>query len=749
MTLSVVGLALLLAGTTIPAATASKNGIVGYGIPLYEDLCCEACHDSLASLYLSCTTFDDGHGGGDGDMGGMDMGDMGDMAMGMTSDDCRATNKPWLETMAFCIRDRCDADGYPRDSQAACFSTLAVGGAATPTLDDSLPPKPPADELAADATWLNVTSRVNEDVYSGTHGTYKEFAREEYLHTKYSLILYLVTIGIIVITGILAQTTALVPALRRHIQSSKPYTMLQQTVFLPALFSQRRLDPLPASIGYLPSRVLTLFISVLVILNVVFCSVSFGTFQPGNIWFMSAQFETAEYVGNRSGTLSLVNMSIAILFAGRNNILINLTGWTQTTFLVLHRWTARLAVFEAIVHSIAYTAAYFQPGYGGAEAYAAEAAMPFYWWGIIATIALSLAATVAIFPLRLQLYETFLALHIVLVILALVGCWYHLVPHFGFDYGYQVWLYLCFAFWGADRLARFVRVLIYNPILGSQAELELVCSDGDRDIMQITVFPRTTTGFGPAQHSFLYLAGLGKVWESHPFSVARWTSSHKTHVSTSPEPAAVEAGEKGVAVKHAQIQHNQKPSVTFLVRVHKGMTSGLRRRISESGTAEVKVYAEGPYGGHRAALAPLYAADTVLCIAGGIGITHILGFLQDFAPRGKRVILAWSARERVLIDYVRRNFLGEGLEYSLWYTGGGRTADKTDDGAGSAADAEDVVGTGRMVIRDVLRGAVENGKQTAVLVCAPGGMADEVTKQVVDCVRDGFRVELVEETFAW
>jgi predicted ferric reductase len=113
------------------------------------------------------------------------------------------------------------------------------------------------------------------------------------------------------------------------------------------------------------------------VLNVVFSSVSFGSFQP-NVYFFSQQFELCEYVGNRTGTLSLVNMSIAILFAGRNNLLIAVTGWNQTTFLTLHRWTARVAAVQAVVHSIVYTLGYFEPGYAGASAYAAKAAEPFY-----------------------------------------------------------------------------------------------------------------------------------------------------------------------------------------------------------------------------------------------------------------------------------------------------------------------------------------------------------------------------------
>lgn len=179
MALSRILLSSLLLGGNVHAA--GKHGIVGFGIPLYEDLCCQACHDSLASLSLSCTTPPEHHS---------DMGDMGDMMgmeiMGETSDECRATDKAWLETMAYCIQQNCNADGYSTDRQAECFCALAVAGAATPTFQESLPETPPTVELAEDAMWLNVTSLVNRAVYNRTLGTYGEFGREEYLHTKYS-----------------------------------------------------------------------------------------------------------------------------------------------------------------------------------------------------------------------------------------------------------------------------------------------------------------------------------------------------------------------------------------------------------------------------------------------------------------------------------------------------------------------------------------------------------------------------------
>lgn len=191
------------------------------------------------------------------------------------------------------------------------------------------------------------------------------------------MLLYLIVIGICIGSGILAHTRSAFPGFQKHLQTSALWAKLQQHIFIPALFGSRRLEPLPGNIGYVPGRMLSIFIVIYLVLNVILSSVSYRNFWP-NVWFASRQFEMCEYVGNRTGTLSLVNISIAILFAGRNNILIAVTGWSQTTFLTLHRWAARVATLQAVVHSIAYTLAYFEPDSGEVVTYAAEAAKAFY-----------------------------------------------------------------------------------------------------------------------------------------------------------------------------------------------------------------------------------------------------------------------------------------------------------------------------------------------------------------------------------
>ncbi|TLD17787.1 uncharacterized protein PgNI_02129 [Pyricularia grisea] len=762
---------LVISLISIPSTifTHAATGIVGYGIDIFPDLCCQSCYDSLSTLYLSCTTFDNSSSMAGMDMSGMDM----SMSMAVTSDACRASNQPWLQTMAYCIQQGCDAVGFPADKQEQCFATRAVAGSSQPSFEDSLPSSAPVVEVASNATWLNVTSLVNAALYTSTYGTYQEFAREEGLHSTYSLVIILTMIGMLTVYGLWVQLGSSIPGLAKPLENNPISPWIQQHLVIRPFLGSRRLEPLPGQLGYSPRRILGIFIALYVILNVVLCSVSFGSFQP-NIYFMSRGFELCEYVGNRSGILSFVNMAIAILFAGRNNIFIALTGWSHATFLVLHRWTARIAALQAVVHSIVYTIAYFQPGYSGAAAYAEKTTEPFFQWGIVATVAMCLAVGLAILPLRARFYETFLFLHISLVVISLVGCWYHIVPHFGLDYGYQVWLYIAFAFWSADRLARIVRVLFFNRLGQSEAIVEAVPGT---DLMQVTFFPRTMSGFGPGQHTFLYIPQLGKPWENHPFTIAGWTAPKQASPPNSSSDAVpfdsspAEEAKSGMKATTYSDQSPSVPSIRVLVRTHSGATAALQKKLLATAPGSrmgVSVYNEGPYGGHRANLNPFVAAETVLCILGGIGVTSALGFLQSYVEsRGDgqpaqgdkrlmkkttRFIFAWSAREAGLIQYVKDNYLTdvEGVEYRLWCTGPVEGAEQPEGSAKTVSGKTDVSATsGRMDIGAVLQDSLEEGVSTTVMCCGPGGMLDETTSQVSRYLGQGYKVKMVEELYTW
>jgi hypothetical protein len=45
-------------------------------------------------------------------------------------------------------------------------------------------------------------------------------------------------------------------------------------------------------------------------------------------------------------------MPVLFLFSSRNNILLWLTNWSHSTYMLLHRWIARLFLLQTLLHSI-------------------------------------------------------------------------------------------------------------------------------------------------------------------------------------------------------------------------------------------------------------------------------------------------------------------------------------------------------------------------------------------------------------
>lgn len=65
--------------------------------------------------------------------------------------------------------------------------------------------------------------------------------------------------------------------------------------------------------------------------------------------------QVLRYVSDRTGIISFANFPIIWLFGMRNNVVIWMTGWDFGTYNNFHRWAARIATVQAVVHSIGYT----------------------------------------------------------------------------------------------------------------------------------------------------------------------------------------------------------------------------------------------------------------------------------------------------------------------------------------------------------------------------------------------------------
>lgn len=78
------------------------NGLIGITMQMYQPACAFACRDVASGSSLACTAMEEDHMGMD-DMDGMDM-----MMGGSTEPDCYATDDSFLQTLAYCMYQKCD-----------------------------------------------------------------------------------------------------------------------------------------------------------------------------------------------------------------------------------------------------------------------------------------------------------------------------------------------------------------------------------------------------------------------------------------------------------------------------------------------------------------------------------------------------------------------------------------------------------------------------------------------------------------
>ena len=108
------------------------------------------------------------------------------------------------------------------------------------------------------------------------------------------------------------------------------------------------------NMGTLPSRLHTLLLLGIIVMNIVCCTVT----TP----YHSAEKTAAGIIRNRTGTMATFNLIPLVLAAGRNNPLITLLRVPFDTFNLMHRWLARIVVLETIAHVVAWLVTKVQMG---------------------------------------------------------------------------------------------------------------------------------------------------------------------------------------------------------------------------------------------------------------------------------------------------------------------------------------------------------------------------------------------------
>ena len=131
-----------------------------------------------------------------------------------------------------------------------------------------------------------------------------------------------------------------------------PHVWLKRYITVPATFGDHCSQPL----GWctIPPRAQTLTIATFIILNTVLCCASYRL-TDGNLYWPKKSDQLLRFVSDRTGIISLANFPLVWLFGMRNDVLMWLTGWGFGTYNAFHRWAARVATLQAVVHSVGYT----------------------------------------------------------------------------------------------------------------------------------------------------------------------------------------------------------------------------------------------------------------------------------------------------------------------------------------------------------------------------------------------------------
>ncbi|EJP70090.1 ferric-chelate reductase (Fre2) [Beauveria bassiana ARSEF 2860] len=718
----------LVAGQSGLSSGKTQNGLIGYGIRLYEPACAHACWDTIAYM-TNCTA----------DMSisrFLNPGIAGPLKHGNEKNEtelepyCNAEYEPYLQTLAWCIHQECRdvpelelesfwwTEGPGKDnSSIETYSQIWARVNSTKMR--------PINQHAT----LNYTATVPHDQWKPSYDNIITLVRVEITHERYALILFL--------------SCALIPiglSLLRFLPWSATYVShFHAYIIDPPLIGHRQ-NELLGEVFMMPTRGQAIFIAYIWTINIVLSGTGYW-FLPGSYWYNNDVHQTLTQVSNRLGMLSFANIPLLILFAGRNNILLWLTNWPRTTFLMMHRWIAVICMLEGVLHTVLFFYAYSVSWY--AMTMSVLVTKGYWLWGAVGTIGLMVLVVTAVQPIRRRAYELFVFVHIVVSALVLAGCYQHVVLRYGRQRGFETWMYVAVAIWGFDRAVRLMRAC-------RRGVRKAYISPVDSDYMRVDI-----PGVSARGHVYLHFPTISKwrVWESHPFSVAGSSCYNTNKYGYGPQELDKPSWPLGwdplatpphMSTSAALPLPPRKTGVTLFIKKQKGLTAKLG--ALNTGDVGIPVMMEGSYNEEVTFLQENHLQPTpdyqnIICFAGGVGITGVLPFLDKFggltSHGSKR--LFWTVRSMPLV-YAVEDMLGA-------YAGAQGSERRW-------GDVDVSVSFGRFSVSSALREHLDSvSGGSIVVVCGPAGLADQVrmlvTRLAASPERKTKPLKLVVESFAW
>lgn len=395
------------------------------------------------------------------------------------------------------------------------------------------------------------------------------------------------------------------------------------------------------------------------------------------------------FLGDRTGVMAFGKIPLLILFSGRNNFLLSITGWSQATFLHFHKVTALWMSLDTLIHSVAYSC-YFH------KTYATTIKKPYFFYGVAATVICFVMIGASVYPLRRAYYEYFLFFHVIFAIVFLAMCWYHCRT-----LGWMEWMIAACCVWFLERLIRFIRCTAFGY---RKASISIA---GD-ELMKIEVTKPAWWFHNPGTHCYIYFANW-LFWENHPFTC---------------------------------VVENDK--LCAYIKVKRGITYRVWNKLNKNGgKMNWKICLEGPYGGNLAPCIKKY--DDTLFLAGGSGVPGILEHAASVSA-GK---LIWITPTLSLVHAYHTLIKKVNIDIEVYVTREQNTnktctiQDLCNDFESSSEDEKKsmenevakVDGAGQIKInyfrpdlREIIDSNVENScaNNVAIAACGPPRLMDEI-----------------------
>lgn len=315
-----------------------------------------------------------------------------------------------------------------------------------------------------------------------------------------------------------------------------------------------------------------------------------------------------ENIGYRCGFVTIAQLPLLFLLAGKNNLIGCVTGISYERINWLHRWCARCFLLTATIHMGYFFADWAPYDYIGTQL----KENTLVWKGVVAWAMLVWIVFSSMTPIRGWCYEVFVLQHLV-SFAVMIGFIYIHTP-----VEVHVYIWVPVALWWFDRVVRVLRTLYANiswfhPTQRKNGQMSgfWACK------AEFTPLPHNTTriviqnppiSWKPGQHVLLSCHSVLPL-QNHPFTISSISEDRRMEFLVKSERGGTRR-----FFKHAE------------------KLQGLSVRPNKPQMKTVTI--EGPYG----TLRPLRQFDSVVLLAGSTGATFTMPLLRDILQGWKEMI---------------------------------------------------------------------------------------------------------------